>query len=148
VNFNKIYDFNKPVSCGMLIYDPEEKCILAGHPTNRSTKKGNFDILKGHMDAGETPKETALRELKEESGIVLSPSEIHSLKDLGEFNYSKKKNLHLFMLEKPIPPLYTLKCESIVDGETFPEMDDYKKIPITELDWFFPNLQKVLKKVF
>jgi 8-oxo-dGTP pyrophosphatase MutT (NUDIX family) len=146
MNFDKVYETGKAISCGLIIYDPKEHCILAGHPTKYKSGKGDWDILKGHLEPGEDPKEAAIREAYEESGIELTKEEIESMKDLGKFKYSKKKDLHLFLLEKEIPPLYTLECKSIVDGETYPEMDAYKKVPVKELYWLFPNLQRVIKQ--
>ena len=36
----------------------------------RSKTEGDWTFAKGHTEEGETPKETALRELKEETGIA------------------------------------------------------------------------------
>ena len=50
--------------------------ILLVHPTGGSWKKGTCGIPKGGMEPDEDPMEAALRELREETGIVLSPSQL------------------------------------------------------------------------
>ena len=50
--------------------------ILLVHPTGASWKKGTCGIPKGGMEPGENPMEAALRELKEETGIILSPKDL------------------------------------------------------------------------
>jgi 8-oxo-dGTP pyrophosphatase MutT (NUDIX family) len=51
-------------SCGVLVVrgDPVESYLLMVHPTR-------YDLPKGHIDAGESEQECALRELEEETGI-------------------------------------------------------------------------------
>jgi 8-oxo-dGTP pyrophosphatase MutT (NUDIX family) len=51
-------------SCGVLIFrgDPPESFLLMRHADR-------WDIPKGHIDAGETELQCALRELAEETGI-------------------------------------------------------------------------------
>jgi bis(5'-nucleosidyl)-tetraphosphatase len=51
-------------ACGVLVFrkKPELSFLLMKHP-NR------LDLPKGHMDEGETELQSALRELKEETGI-------------------------------------------------------------------------------
>ncbi len=54
-------------SCGVVIYHAiaGERFFLTLHYTN-----GHWDLPKGHVEAGETEHETALRELEEETGIT------------------------------------------------------------------------------
>ena len=52
----------KEKSCGCIVID-NGKVLLIQH------LKGHWDMPKGHMEAGETEQETALREVKEETGV-------------------------------------------------------------------------------
>ena len=56
-----------------LIHDNK---ILLVHPTNSGWKRGTCGIPKGGMEPNEEPIEAALRELREETGIVLSESDL------------------------------------------------------------------------
>ena len=54
-------------SCGGLIYrehDGETQLLLLKHRCG-----GHWSFPKGHMEAGETEMETALREIREETGL-------------------------------------------------------------------------------
>lgn len=71
--------------------------ILACHATGRPWENGNYDIPKGLVEEGEEPLETAIRELREETGIILSDYK-YNITDLGEYPYLKDKAIHIFDL--------------------------------------------------
>ena len=50
-------------SCGIIIYNQEQKFLLI------TQNNGDVGFPKGHVEIGETEEETALREVKEETGI-------------------------------------------------------------------------------
>lgn len=77
------------ISCGVIIINENNEIFLA-----HSTGNKFYDIPKGLMDEGETPIESAIRECKEETSIILDKSR---LIDLGEHKYNREKNLHLFI---------------------------------------------------
>ena len=53
-------------SCGAVVYvsNPEIKYLLLQY------EAGHWDFVKGNVEEGESDKETAVRELKEETGIA------------------------------------------------------------------------------
>ena len=111
----------KRLSCGVVILNPDREVLLC-HVTGQN----HWDLPKGGIDAGETPLQAALRETHEESGLRL-PAE--ALLDLGQINYTNKKNLHLFATLMPRFDLKTLRCESHYldrhSGRQLPEMDGF-----------------------
>lgn len=50
-------------SCGAVLTDDDGKILLLKH------REGNWDFPKGHVEEGESEIETALREIKEETGL-------------------------------------------------------------------------------
>jgi len=50
-------------SCGFLVMKPDGSFLLMKHP-NR------YDLPKGHVEAGASERQTALRELREETGLL------------------------------------------------------------------------------
>ena len=52
----------KEKSCGIIVFD-EDRVLLIKH------NGGHISFPKGHVEDGETPKETAIRETFEETGI-------------------------------------------------------------------------------
>ena len=55
----------KEKSCGVILYKDGGEYLLLKHA------EGNWDFPKGHVEANETEYETALREVKEETGLTV-----------------------------------------------------------------------------
>ncbi|BAM01987.1 MULTISPECIES: NUDIX hydrolase [Caldilinea] len=61
-------------SAGGVVIDDRGRMLLLDRPTRREVR-----LPKGHVDPGETPEETALRETREESGYA----DLEIIADLG-----------------------------------------------------------------
>ncbi|BBU27979.1 NUDIX hydrolase [Burkholderia sp. THE68] len=124
----------RSVSCGVVILNAQGDVLLC-----HATETTHWDVPKGAADPGESPREAALRELVEETGIVLAAER---LKDLGRFVYRRDKDLHLFAVrvsEQEVQ-LEDCVCESYFprysDGTMIPEMDAYRWVSPAEVDAF------------
>lgn len=119
-------------SCGVLILN-EFKELLLCHSTGNSF----FDIPKGGKEDGETEKEAAMRECKEEAGLLFAPER---LSDIGLFPYNKEKNLHLFLVnvKKEEIDLNKLICTSFFEDfrtkKQKTEVDGYEWIDLDRLN--------------
>ncbi len=114
----------KLVSCGIVIVNPAREVLLC-HATGTS----HWDIPKGGIEPGETPRETALRETREEAGLIFEPAEID---ELGPFRYRRSKSLHLFAALTERFDARRCRCSShFVDhwGRDRPEMDEFAWTP-------------------
>jgi putative (di)nucleoside polyphosphate hydrolase len=136
----------KELSAGVIITD--NKNILLGH----TTWGHGYDIPKGRQEAGETYLQTAMRELKEEFGMV-EPE--FRFQGLGLFEYIKKKDLYLFKLEfgnlHQEIGLSILKCNSFFErgGKQIPEISGYKIVSLSEIEnYCCRGMIKVLNKIF
>src|ERR1700709_2858518 len=78
---------DRTVSCGVVILNAQGDVLLC-----HATETSHWDIPKGQGEVDEQPEEAALRELVEETGIVMKAER---LKDLGRFVYRRDKDLHL-----------------------------------------------------
>jgi putative (di)nucleoside polyphosphate hydrolase len=113
-----------PVSCGTLIVNSSGQLLLC-HVTGTA----KWDIPKGMQDPGESTLEAAMRELREESGLVFDAA---MFTDLGCFDYRKDKRLHLYRVRAPdeLADLDHLCCTSffphLVTGEPTPECDGFR----------------------
>ena len=70
-------------SCGVVLLN-SNKVLLLQHPD--TTTSGHWDFPKGHVEKGEDELQTALRELKEETGI-------DNVKIIDNFNHLISYNL-------------------------------------------------------
>lgn len=75
-----------PISAGVLVYRQRQGCleVLLVHPGGpffRRRDAGAWSLPKGLVEEGESDRETARRELEEETGFVVAAS---ALCDLGE----------------------------------------------------------------
>lgn len=113
-----------PVSCGTLIVNNAGQLLLC-----HITGTAKWDIPKGMQDPGESPIETAMRELREEAGLAFDAC---AFTDLGCFDYRKDKRLHLFRVQAPedLDCLDHLECTSFfphhVTGKPTPEADAFR----------------------
>jgi len=77
------------VSAGVILFNKlDKKFLLLNYPSK------HWDFVKGKMEKGETPHETAIRETKEETGI----SDIEFLNGFEEeieyYFYADKQEIH------------------------------------------------------
>lgn len=112
------------LSCGLVLLNEDGDVLLA-----HATETRHWDIPKGAPDPGENDRDAALRETREETGLVLDS---HALIELGRFPYRRDKELHLFAtrLRRAEVALDTLTCTSMFKsyhtGRLIPEMDAYR----------------------
>jgi 8-oxo-dGTP pyrophosphatase MutT (NUDIX family) len=111
----------KRLSCGVVIVNDAHELLLC-HVTGQN----HWDLPKGGIDEGETPLQAALRETREETGLRLPAA---SLVDLGRFDYTARKDLHLFATCTARFDIAGLRCESHFaerhTGKHLPEMDGF-----------------------
>ena len=83
------------------IYHPEEREILLLKVENETVSF--WQPITGGIESGESPQEACLREIKEETGLVLACSNLTSLGDFTvkiDENLSIHKNLFLVLTEQ------------------------------------------------
>jgi len=135
----------KVITCATIIIDPTGS-ILGCHPTGKAPNQ-MYDLPKGCADEGEDDLSAALRELKEETGLIL---ESKDLQDLGIHTYLRNKDIHTFLCRVPkLPDTEILDCTSMfeVSGKHFKEIDGFRHIPRDERFRFSRSIQTILQKV-
>lgn len=120
-----------PVSCGTLVVNGAGQLLLC-HVTNTA----HWDIPKGMRDAGEDTLAAAMRELREEAGVVFDAARFE---DLGGFAYRRDKRLHLYrvQVDDVLGDLSQLVCTSFfphpVTGQPTPEADGFRWVERRDL---------------
>jgi len=117
----------RQTSCGVIVTDGER--VLLGH----ATRSPRWDIPKGTAEPGENFAEAAVRELREETGL-LAPPEV--LVPLGVHSYLRGKDLALFAWKpRQLPDPKSLTCAShfaLPNGALLPEFDRFGLFPWDE----------------
>lgn len=128
------------VSCGVIVTDGQQ--LLLGH----ASRSPRWDIPKGVAQAGENLSDAAIRELREETGLVVTPSE---LTYVGTHLYLPGKDLALFTWRLcEMPSLDSLHCASMIERAGYkavPELDRFGIFPFdVALRMVGRNLARVL----
>ncbi|MBO5349785.1 MAG: NUDIX domain-containing protein [Clostridia bacterium] len=91
------------------LIDENGKLLMQQRSINKDTEPGKWDLsAAGHVDAGQTSEETAVRETYEELGIKINTNE---LKKVSSFKYIIKINENL--LVNHFSDLYIVKRPNI-----------------------------------
>jgi len=118
---------HRQTTCGVIVTDGRQ--ILLGH----ATRSPRWDIPKGVAEAGENFADAAVRELREETGLVAAPEELVTL---GVHSYLRGKDLALFAwTPQPFPDPRGLTCNShfaLPNGTMLPEFDRFGLFPWDE----------------
>lgn len=118
--------------------------MLLGH----ATRSPRWDIPKGLVEPGESFAQAAVRELKEETGLSVSPTELITL---GVQGYMKGKDLALFAwMPQRMPDPSILICASTfaIGNSLVPEFDRFGIFSWTEaLERVGKNMARVLASI-
>jgi 8-oxo-dGTP pyrophosphatase MutT (NUDIX family) len=133
----------KTLSAGVIVTDGAQ--LLLGHVTGSR----HWDIPKGKVDPGESEIDGAVRELYEETSMVVDPA---VLVGLGTFPYKRTKDLSLWLYRTDImPDPKTLDCLSTFDsgkGAMKKEMDAFAVVSWDNArNYVIPDMWAVLEKV-
>ena len=133
----------KITSAGFIVVSKDGK-ILLGEAESHSPPYF-WTVFKGGVEAGENLLQTAIRELKEESGIDINVEERlnRNISPNPVFDYSlKHKNVYLFMLNDITGFLdnFDFKCTSYYGINNKPEILSYRWFEVDEIiDNIFPS---------
>ena len=107
---------------------------------------GDIGFPKGHVEKGETEEETAIREVKEETGIDI---EVDTSKRYT-INYSPRENVDkdvVFFIGKPIGGELKPQLEEIKATYYMPIDEVYDKIPFENNKAMFREVLQDIKKI-
>ena len=78
---------NMPVGSAVVIFDEEGRVLILLRPKNMKWAPGKWALPGGHIEEGETPMMAAVREVREETTLVIpNPKQFH-VSDNGEVVY-------------------------------------------------------------
>ncbi len=127
------------ISCGVIVTDGAN--LLLGH----ATRTPRWDIFKGLAEPGEPLLQAAVRELREETGLVAQPAVLASR---GIHPYLRDKALALFVWRlSELPEPNSLRCSSIIDRPGYPRMPELDRFGIFAFDEALTMVGKNLARV-
>ncbi|AXP83007.1 Isopentenyl-diphosphate Delta-isomerase [Mariniflexile rhizosphaerae] len=128
-------------------YTKDGEVLLSQRSAKKSICPLMWDVsVAGHIDAGETPKQSAIREAEEEIGIAISESDLHPIGIFKCFqsyeNGIVDNEFHNTFIAKITVPLSKLTIqEEEVEALKFVTLDAFKKLieNIGEDNHFVPS---------
>ena len=145
---------SKIISSGFIVQCKDRKFLLG--KTSKKNDQYCWSIFKGGATGDESLIETAIRELKEESGIDIANDDRlnRNISTNPIYNYSiKEKNIYVFILVDREGALddFNFFCNSYYGISNDPEIIEYRKFELSEMHkYIFPSqrgLLEVLKKI-
>jgi len=121
----------KTTSYGVLILNEQGQLLMA-----HATGQKHWDIPKGGAEEGESAREAAIREVREETGIELTAD---SMEEIGRMPYIARKDLHLFrvVLHTRDCDIAACRCTSFfphhASGRMTPEVDEFRWVDIADV---------------
>lgn len=138
-----LFSRTRRLSCGIVALTSSRELLLC-HVTGQR----HWDLPKGGIHPGETPRQAALRETAEETSLAFAAD---TLADLGCFAYTAKKDLHLFAaLTERVDPRRLCCVSTFVErcsSRTLPEMDGFGWFAFDRIgELCTPRLAKLLER--
>ncbi|MBK8566437.1 MAG: NUDIX hydrolase [Saprospiraceae bacterium] len=136
-DFNKIY---KPITAaGGVVFNQAGKVLLIH-------RRGSWDLPKGKMDDGETPAETAVREVQEETGLSQITLGQHLLDTWHTYAQNEKrilKTTHWYKMQTTDDQLVP-QTEEDIEQAIWADLDEFLASPNGVV---YGNILDVLNKV-
>lgn len=129
-------------SAGVIIILQDNRMLLI-HPTNHKWTN-SFSFPKGGIDKGEKKIDAAIRELREETSIVVNYSQIENPKEPIVIDYTDKKGV----IYKKVY-LYIVRINNISEIGLKTEILPERNLQIEEVDWAgFLNIDEAKDRIF
>lgn len=116
------------------IYNTRKEILLQQRSPQKNTFPGKWDVsVAGHITAGDAPIETAVRECREELGILIDPGDLELISiKRSEIHHSPvlidREFHHIYGLHRSLEPEHLLLQEEEVSAAKWFDIDQFKNM--------------------
>lgn len=82
----------------VIVMNEKKQILLQKRSYQRHNYPGKWGLIAGHVFSGDNPKKTAVRELKEEIGLKILPTDLKFLKIYIKNTKSNKAFIYIYLL--------------------------------------------------
>ncbi|MBQ8451333.1 MAG: NUDIX domain-containing protein [Clostridia bacterium] len=132
----------------------KNKILVQRRALNKKVNPGLYGVTGGHVDAGETPIATCVRETEEELGIKVDENEF---KFLGEFIHQKgwelvqtyvlKKDIDLSKVKLQVEEVSEIKWVSLGGFKKLINSKEFCFMEKEYRDWLIEKINKEMKRM-
>lgn len=137
------------IACLCFLYNEQGQTLLLHRA--QEPNKGLYSPIGGklHMDEGESPMTCAIREIKEEVDLDVSPADLHLTGIVSETAYQDTTHWLMFMYEvtRPVEVTRMQFREGTLEWHSFDEVENLP-LPETDRRVIYPLLRKYHDKFF
>jgi mutator protein MutT len=114
--------------------------VLIQRRFNTGFRDGEYEVAAGHVEAGETPQDAAIRELYEEVGLKATPNDLELFHIVtNDFETANKPYLYMFF------KVNLSDCEGNFQTMEPEKCDDMRLFPLSDLPPLVPHVAKALE---
>jgi len=138
----QVYNRHQNIPASYLVYTKENKILLLRR-YNTGYKDGEYSLVAGHVDDGETFTDALIREAREESGLVITKNQVkvsHMMQRKSDFDGSQRIDVFLTVdyktLNQDPENIEPHKCDDLswFDIDNLPEnVIPYIKVAINNI---------------
>ena len=126
-------------SAHIWIYDRRGNILMQKRSASKDTFPGLWDIsVAGHISAGESPLEGALREMREEIGLEVPPEEpeylttIHMEYPYPQRGWTNREHCYVYLLRRDLDPAALVLQKEEVETVRFFTPQEFSRLTLAE----------------
>lgn len=127
------------ISAVHLILEQDNKVLLLQRK-NTGYEDGNYSVVAGHIDAGESAKMAMIREAREEAGIEIHPDDLHMVHLMHR--YSDRERIDFFLKAHTwLGEISNMEADKCAELAWF----DYRELPKNTIPYVKSALECIQK---
>ena len=141
---------------GVIVLNENNEMLLEKRSLTKKQSPGKWALCAGHIEAGDTPENAILREVKEEIGIDITKNDLEFLDVFRrdkKFDNGQHNNtyiyIYIYKTNKKVED-YIIQIEELSEVKYFPIKDIEKALEERNTDYAFydePYIKEILNRI-